>query len=52
MAAPTPRVLSVLMAGVLTFSSRAVAEKLPARINWLKKAISEGADVGVLIVES
>jgi hypothetical protein len=42
----------LLTAGVVTSSSRAAAEKLPARASTLKKAISEGADTGVDIVES
>jgi hypothetical protein len=40
----------LLTAGVLTFNSRAVAEKLPQRASRLKNAISEGAESGVLIV--
>jgi hypothetical protein len=42
----------LLAAGVVTFSSRAVADKLPVRTSRLKKAISEWAELGVVIVES
>jgi hypothetical protein len=35
------------MAGVVRSSSRAVAEKLPDLTNALKKAISDGADMGL-----
>jgi hypothetical protein len=37
----------LLMAGVVTFSSRAVAEKLPSLASRLKKDISDGAVMGV-----
>ena len=42
----------LLMAGVVTSSSLAVAEKLPWRASRLKNAISEGAEINCDIIES
>ena len=40
------------MAGVVTSSARAVAEKLPSLASRLKKIISDEAEEGVAIVNS
>jgi hypothetical protein len=42
----------LLTAGGVTLSSRAVADKLPVRTKRLKNAISDGAELGVVILES